>query len=160
MAEWHTRAQFTAAVHGQHVSLLCRPLTAAVSIISSTWLIFLMSWGNHTGGGRMSCCEWRSPCTTLLHFTFNPAWWHRSAKALSIPTLFSCLHASSIPQVSPILPGERERLWSEDAAFLPQALSGKWGVRSQQLEVLPPAAPGAPEASVQPGGVNGLWAMG
>lgn len=99
-----------------------------------------MSWGNHTGGGRMSCCEWRSTCTTLLHFTFNPAWWHRSATALSIPTLLSCLHASSIPQVSPILPGVGERLWSEDAASLPQALRGKWGVRSQQWEVLPPAA--------------------
>lgn len=44
---------------------------------------------------------------------------------LSIPTHLSCLHVSSIPQVSPILPGEREGLWSEGAASLPQALSGK-----------------------------------
>lgn len=71
MAEWHTTAQLTAATQGQHLSLLCRPLTAAVHVISSSWLIFLMSQrAQEQEGGRAAVGGGLLPATPL-HLVFT-----------------------------------------------------------------------------------------
>lgn len=71
VSEWHSVAQFTAAIQRQHTSLLCRALTTAPRVISSSWLISPMSQGAQAGGGRRSCCE-RSPAhhPTSTHVQF------------------------------------------------------------------------------------------